>query len=433
MKKRPICLIVFHFLELTNESARNMDYLILLNKKYPYRNGETFLENEIEEIAKYFDKILIYPSDPVDDEKQTRIIKSDNVDVRVLSLKKNVLLSMLKNISGVLRCLKRSREHGLHKIIDTYYLFIAMIQAKSIIDDLNGQNFKSADRIFIYSYWLYTSAIVACNLREELEKSGIRSVIFSRAHRFDIYEEKRFLSFLPQRVELLKNLDCIFACSEDGASYLKSKYPEYADKIYTSYLGTYDRGINVDSNGMCFHIVSCSRVTKIKRVDLIVDALEKIRNSGVQFEWTHLGGGKLLDRLKRKAAKLEWMKVDFSGQVSNKDIYNFYLSNQVDLFINVSSSEGLPVSIMEAISFGIPVIATDVGGTREIVQENISGSLINVDFTINELASLIMKYARMNLTKRKKIRETTRELWEKKFEAELNYKEFALQVKRLAK
>jgi len=47
----------------------------------------------------------------------------------------------------------------------------------------------------------------------------------------------------------------------------------------------------------------------------------------------------------------------------HNDVLNYYASNPVDVFINTSSSEGLPVSIMEAMSFGIPVIATNVGGT----------------------------------------------------------------------
>ncbi|NMC40567.1 MAG: glycosyltransferase, partial [Bacteroidales bacterium] len=57
-------------------------------------------------------------------------------------------------------------------------------------------------------------------------------------------------------------------------------------------------------------------------------------------------------------------------------------------FINVSSSEGVPVSVMEALSFGIPVIATDAGGTSEIVN-NTNGRLIPVDFDPKDLAAII--------------------------------------------
>jgi glycosyltransferase involved in cell wall biosynthesis len=60
-----------------------------------------------------------------------------------------------------------------------------------------------------------------------------------------------------------------------------------------------------------------------------------------------------------------------------------------DVFINVSSSEGVPVSIMEAMSFGIPAIATDAGGNREIVNSS-SGFLIPVDCSIETLETTLL-------------------------------------------
>ena len=47
---------------------------------------------------------------------------------------------------------------------------------------------------------------------------------------------------------------------------------------------------------------------------------------------------------------------------------DYYIkNNHFDVFINLSKFEGLPVSIIEAISFGVPVFATDAGGSREAV------------------------------------------------------------------
>ena len=67
------------------------------------------------------------------------------------------------------------------------------------------------------------------------------------------------------------------------------------------------------------------------------------------------------------------------GHYPNEELLRYYGSNHVDLFINTSSTEGVPVSIMEAQSFGIPVIATDTGGVKEVVTEG-TGSLLPVDF-----------------------------------------------------
>ena len=255
--------------------------------------------------------------------------------------------------------------------------------------------------------------------------------VFSRAHRFDIYEEKRKFTFLPQQRNLIEAMDRVFPCSDNGSDYLKEKYPEFENKIITSYLGTYDHGLGKSGNRKPLKIVSCSRLSEVKRVDLIIDALETLKNDGLSIEWTHLGGGELLDQLKKKAEVLDWMTVNFTGAIPNTQVYEYYRYNEVDLFINVSSSEGLPVSIMEATSFGIPVIATNVGGTGEIVIDGESGILIDSDFKIEELANCIKKIATMSDENYAKLRESTRHLWEKYYQAPINYDRFVNNIIRL--
>jgi glycosyltransferase involved in cell wall biosynthesis len=100
---------------------------------------------------------------------------------------------------------------------------------------------------------------------------------------------------------------------------------------------------------------------------------------------------------------------------------SFYSSVPVVLFINVSSSEGVPVSIMEAMSFGIPVMATDAGGTSELVSEK-TGLLINIDIAPQELAYKIEELiSRPDLSK---LRRGAREIWENKSMADKVYPAF---------
>ena len=76
------------------------------------------------------------------------------------------------------------------------------------------------------------------------------------------------------------------------------------------------------------------------------------------------------------------------GQIDHDDVLDWFEENPADVIINVSSSEGLPVSIMEAFSYGIPVIATAVGGMPEIVSED-CGVLLDADFQPEELATIL--------------------------------------------
>ena len=102
----------------------------------------------------------------------------------------------------------------------------------------------------------------------------------------------------------------------------------------------------------------------------------------------------------------------------------------IDIFINLSTTEGLPVSIMEAMSYGIPVIATNVGGTSEIV-DNESGILIDIDFTNELLCDIICKINFMDQSKKDEMRKKALNKWKYEFQAEKNYTEFYNRIKQL--
>ncbi len=167
----------------------------------------------------------------------------------------------------------------------------------------------------------------------------------------------------------------------------------------------------------------------VKRIDLIVDTLiclEQMYGKSLPNEitWVHFGDGQLLKEIKKKVdSNLKYIKVIFKGQVANSEVLKFFQNNEVDLFINVSMSEGLPVSIMEAISFGIPIIATNVGGTREVVEDLVNGYLLNRNSSPKNIAETVFRFvenrelvARMGVS--------SRSMWEKKFNAIYNYEKF---------
>ena len=58
------------------------------------------------------------------------------------------------------------------------------------------------------------------------------------------------------------------------------------------------------------------------------------------------------------------------GNTANRDIQRFYSENYISAFISLSSTEGVPVSFTEALSYGIPIFATDVGGNGELVNDS---------------------------------------------------------------
>ena len=105
---------------------------------------------------------------------------------------------------------------------------------------------------------------------------------------------------------------------------------------------------------------------------MIIEALSKISHN---IEWLHIGDGEELDSLKwiAKNKLPSNIKYSFSGYIENEKITDIYVKDGYHAFINVSETEGIPVSIMEALSCSVPIIATDVGGVSEMLHDNENG------------------------------------------------------------
>ena len=88
-----------------------------------------------------------------------------------------------------------------------------------------------------------------------------------------------------------------------------------------------------------------------------------------------VGEGPLLGRLKKEARKLGVEReVSFLG--TRHDVPE--LMRQTDVFVRPSSLEGMPLTVLEAMASGLPVVATPVGGTTELIEEGVNGHLFPV-------------------------------------------------------
>ena len=127
---------------------------------------------------------------------------------------------------------------------------------------------------------------------------------------------------------------------------------------------------------------------------LLIDAYKKISEEFHDTELWLIGDGELVEQIKTRVFKYNLEnKVVFWGL--RDDVLK--LLNKSDVFVLPSKYEGVPISIIEAMGTGLPVIATDTGGVKSMVKDNINGLLINCD--TNEL------YIAMKKMKSKTIRE----------------------------
>jgi glycosyltransferase involved in cell wall biosynthesis len=108
------------------------------------------------------------------------------------------------------------------------------------------------------------------------------------------------------------------------------------------------------------------RVVPIKRLDLLLAALARARQSDPRLRLVLVGDGEERPRLERQAAELGIAaEVSFLGY--RRELRPLFAA--ADLAVLSSDNEGTPVSLIEAAAAGLPAVATDVGGVREVVSE----------------------------------------------------------------
>jgi len=167
------------------------------------------------------------------------------------------------------------------------------------------------------------------------------------------------------------------------------------------------------------------RLTKIKGLDLFLRLIEEIHNKDKNQEFLIIGEGPYLKEVKKAIQKYP---ITFFEHVSHNEMVKYY--NQCSIFIQTSRAEGLPTCVLEALSCEVPVVASNVGGTNELIHDGKTGYLFengNINQAINKV----------NLVKEKKLFDELgkngRTLIKQKFSWKIITKKIILIYKRVLK
>lgn len=406
--------------------------LIILNGFYPYQRCEDYLSNEVRYI-KGFDKVICFPIHVYKEKSTDDILyypkPPQNIDIRnsVYSYRKRTIRNFFfilqqKLFYDEIRFILKSRKSLLSKIKAMLRTSFQSANAYFDIRKVIENELDKESDIYVYSYWMAGPALTATLLRDK----GISiKKIFSRCHRFDVYEYANKIDYIPFRKYILSKLDNIYSISEDAKLYLENKYaPIVKNKIVVSRLGTFDYGVHYSPKNNVLKIMSCSWLRPVKRVDLLFHALETLTDFNI--EWTHYGDGEEMPKLQKliQSKQNENLTIVFAGAKSNKEVLEIYQNTDVNVFVNVSANEGVPVSIMEAMSFGKIIIATNVGGTSEIVENGVNGYLLTENPSKEEIANAVRNVYNYDDETYLNACKSSRNIWEIKSDAAKNYQSF---------
>ncbi|GAA1397977.1 glycosyltransferase [Luteococcus peritonei] len=346
-----------------------MTRILIITRAFPWLPGEQFIEPE----APFWDRddaeVVVMPwkmdgkPRPVPesvrlDDCLARITGAQRRSARLAALRSPLLRRELVWLARQGRLNRATAKEALRAVSGALVhrdALAAWIEANGPIDVL-------------YSYWWDVWTFGA----QLLKGKGVGHVV-TRAHRYDLYEDRHPSGYLGLHRQLGRQLDLFLPISGEGERYGLDTYGLDPARVRLSPLGVeLPHSLSSTSPEGELNLLSVAFMSRVKRIDRIVDALALLcaEHPELTVRWTHFGGGELMEEMRERLAAhqdLSNLHAVLAGSVDNDRIRQHLDEEPVDLFVNSSESEGVPVSIMEAMAFGVPTLAPDVGGISDLV------------------------------------------------------------------
>jgi glycosyltransferase involved in cell wall biosynthesis len=144
------------------------------------------------------------------------------------------------------------------------------------------------------------------------------------------------------------------------------------------------KALGLEADGI--YCAFIGRITQIKRPDRFLDVIAEIKSRGIDLHFIVAGAGELLQYCQDRAIT-ENLPITFLGWREDIEV----VLAAADFVLLTSDNEGTPLSLIQAGMVGIPVVATNVGSTNEIVVNGETGLL--TDLSVNQLADTVAKVA----------------------------------------
>ncbi|MBC70086.1 MULTISPECIES: glycosyltransferase [Acinetobacter] len=344
--------------------------VLFLTSSYPFGKGESFINPELNTLSKTA-QLIVMPIYPRGILKEDRI-NNDNIEywnLRLFSFRyllpflffaifhPNLLLKL------ILHCIDKSFFKTLRNII--------LIPKNIFVFN----KIKNLDIDFIYAHWLSAPSQFALLL------NLITNIPFGiTGHRWDLIDANNFdLKF--------KYAKFIRLISYKSTSLLpKSIQKKYQKKIYNIYLGIpisvmYQKKIKkTDAH---IRLLCIGNLIPVKGHQYLINAINELHRRGYKVFLDLIGSGDLETEIKNQIIDLQLKNyINVLGYMNHSQVqdelksgkYNIYCQPSVDL--GNGFHEGIPVSLMEAMSVGIPCIATNTGSISELIINCETGLLV---------------------------------------------------------
>jgi glycosyltransferase involved in cell wall biosynthesis len=254
-----------------------------------------------------------------------------------------------RNVKFVIRKYK-------HKILDVDILFFH--------DILTPYHLKKNDK----ELWNRKKKTIVLHSNGEVFK-----MLFSY---FPKLKENKKTSFYYENqiaISVLSDVDKIILLSDFAKDNFLKVYPQFGHKVSVVPNGIKSENEQISTIRKIFTITTVGTVCERKGHDLLIEALSLMtQTQRKKFIVNIIGDGGIVKDLKNRCLKENIENIFFLG--TKKNVKKYLLES--DCFLLASRDEGLPMAIIEAMSLGLPIISTSVGGVPDLVKDNYNGILI---------------------------------------------------------
>lgn len=270
----------------------------------------------------------------------------------------------------------------------------------------NIEAYKQIKKLIIENNYdiVHTHTPIASAIARFACKSICKTKVFYTAHGFHFYNGAPIINWLvyyPIEKYLSKYTDVLITINKED--YNRAKKLNAKKLFYIHGVGIdinkfrnikVDRAIKRKEIGLpndSFVLLSVGELNKNKHHEIIIKALAELKNPNIYY--VICGQGPLEYYLKSLSKKLniESQVILLGFREDVNEIYKI-----ADVFVFPSYREGLPVSLLEALASGLPVICSDIRGNIDLVENGINGYLVRVN-DINGYAKAIEKMRQTHL------------------------------------
>jgi N-acetyl sugar amidotransferase len=387
-------------------------------------------------LSKKFEKIIfLHKSKSQNETNKFTLYNPDNsvIDYLYENSKTNYFVKIKNYFSFLLfyefliAIFKHKRNLNLNLIRNILYYWSNGLSGEKKINKIIQKHNLDINSTLFYSYWCDEYAISLARLAK---KTKLKFVV--RLHGWDLYSERHESNYLPFREFIFNYANRIYPISDDGRKYIIDRRQCLnRNKIITARLGVKDLKENIRYEKKSFQnnklvILTLSHINLVKRLDRLVDVLSEIDD--LEIDWIHIGYGfeKIEKEFKNYTARALSLKsnifYEFLGHLTKSEVFSYLENNPVDLILNVSDTEGVPVSLMEAASASIPIVAFNIGGIPSLVEDERNGFLLSFSKdnheNLRQLKESIYKFNNLDSLRRQNFSRQSKLIWSEKYNSE---------------